>query len=102
MDLTLGYSQTRPAYHIPLTTSSATLSGTSPAATADVDVVIWATTAFSYELAATPTAVKPASPAIGSRTLPAGVCFRIQIPRGFTIAALALSGTGDLYINMGA
>lgn len=102
MDLTLSYAKEDTTWHIPLTTTSATLSGTSPAASNEVEVVIWATTAFSYKLGASPTAVKPVSPATGTRTIPGNVMTRIRIPTGFTIAAVALSGTGDLYMMLGA
>lgn len=96
MDLSLSTALDRNTLHLGLTTSSQAVSGSS--ATIDVPFVLWATTAFTYTIgASTPTALKPVAGTPGDRTWPANIPLRVRVPAGMSIAALALTGTGDLY-----
>lgn len=95
MELTLSPALDRNALHLALTTSTAPVVG-SVTQTESV-FVLWATTAFTYAIALTPTAQKPVAGTPGDRTWPAGIPLRVRVPKGFSIAALALSGTGDFY-----
>ena len=95
MELTLYPSQARSTLHLALTTSSQSVVGSTAAV--NQDMVLWATTAFTYAIALTPTAIKPVAGTLGDRTVPAGVMVRVHVPKGFSIAALALTGTGDFY-----
>ena len=95
MELTLYPSQARSTLHLALTTSSQSVVGSTAAV--NQDMVLWATTAFTYAIALTPVAQKPVAGTPGDRTWPAGIPLRVRVPKGFSIAALALSGTGDLY-----
>ena len=95
MELTLYPSQARSTLHLALTTSSQSVVGSTAAV--NQDTVLWATTAFTYAIALTPVAQKPVAGTPGDRTWPAGIPLRVRVPKGFSIAALALSGTGDFY-----
>ena len=96
MELTLYPSQARSTLHLALTTSSQSVVGSTAAV--NQDMVLWATTAFTYAIALTPVAQKPVAGTPGDRTIPASALIRVRIPKGHQIAALALSGTGDLYV----
>lgn len=95
MELTLYPSQARSTLHLALTTSSQSVVGSTAAV--NQDMVLWATTAFTYAIGISPTAQKPVAGTPGDRTIPAGVMVRVRVPKGFSIAALALTGTGDFY-----
>lgn len=100
MELTLNTSLDRSTLTLGLTTASQPVVGSNQAQS--YEAVIWATTAFAYAIGQNPTALKPVAGTPGDRTLPAGIPIRIHVPAGHQIAALALTGTGDLYVNVGA
>ena len=100
MDLTLNTSLDRSTLTLGLTTASQPVAGSSQPQS--YEAVIWATTAFTYAVGVVVTALKPVAGTPGDRTIPAGIPIRVQIPAGHQIAALALSGTGDLFVNVGA
>lgn len=95
MELTLSPNQCRNTLHLAMTAASQPLVGS--AATNEGIFVIWATTPFAYSIGKTPSTVKPVAGTLGDRTWPAGIPLRVVVPKGFSISALALSGTGDLY-----
>lgn len=102
MELSLYSKSGRDSQVLALTAATALL-GTAPTnGIRDVVAVIWATTAFCYAVGANPSAQKPVVGTPGDVTLPAGVPVRINIPAGLTLAAAALTGTGELYVNVGA
>jgi hypothetical protein len=100
MDLTLNTSLDRSTLMLGLTTASQPVAGSSQANT--YEAVIWATTAFTWAVGINPTALKPSAGTPGDRTMPAGIPLRVRIPAGHQIAALALTGAGDLFVNVGA
>lgn len=95
MELSLSTALDRNTLHLGLTGSSQAVVGSTAAY--EQEVVLWATTAFTYAIALTPVAQKPVAGTPGDRTWPAGIPLRVRVPKGFSIAALALSGTGDFY-----
>jgi len=101
MELSLYSKASRDSQVLALTAATATLAS-APASGRDVVAVIWATTAFCYAVGANPSAQKPVAGTPGDVTLPAGVPVRITIAAGQTLAAAALTGTGELYVNVGA
>ena len=98
MELTLNTSIGQNVLALALTTSSQAVIGSSQQQS--YEAVIWATTAFTFAIGITATAVKPVGGTPGDRTMPAGIPIRIHVPAGHQIAALALTGTGDLYVNV--
>lgn len=96
MELTLSPAVARNTLHLALTTSSAAVVGS--LTNTESFYVLWATTAFTYAVAVTPTALKPVGGTPGDRTWPANIPLRVRIPNGYSLAALALTGAGDLYV----
>lgn len=96
MELSLSTAIDRNTLHLGLTGSSQAVAGSTAAY--EQEVVLWATTAFSYAVGVSPTALKPVAGTPGDRTIPSSALIRVRIPKGHQIAALALSGTGDLYV----
>lgn len=70
-------------------------------ATENTEVVIWADTAFVYNIGETPSITLPTEATTGDIVWPANVPARIGIPAGHKIAAATTTGTGNINILPG-